>query len=65
MSYPTPAQDAAFHTPPDPINGWPNVKLFAGKVECPTCHAVHDPGIQPFMRTSNAGSQLCLTCHSK
>lgn len=65
MTYPVPAQDPAFRTPPDPANGWPTVVLFSGKVECPTCHDVHDPTIVPFLNMSNAASQLCLTCHIK
>ena len=64
VSYPT-IPTARFKAPPDPQNGWPGVKLFGGKVECATCHNVHDPSITPFLRKSNAGSALCLTCHSK
>lgn len=56
---------ARFQTPPDPLKGWPDARLYVGKVECPTCHKVHDPGIPPFLRKSNAGSALCLTCHLK
>lgn len=64
VSYPaTPL--GRFRTPPDPLKGWPDARLYAGKVECPTCHSVHDPGIPPFLRKSNAGSALCLTCHLK
>lgn len=63
--YPTTAQDPKFHPPPDPGNGWDDVKLYAGKIECPTCHSVHDPFIVPFLRRSNDGSGLCLTCHVK
>jgi predicted CXXCH cytochrome family protein len=33
------------------------------QVECGTCHNVHDPSVAPFLRSSNAGSALCLTCH--
>ncbi len=65
MTYPTPLQDPAFNTPPDPQTGWINVRLYEGRVECPTCHAVHDPGTPPFMRMPNTGSQLCLMCHIK
>jgi predicted CXXCH cytochrome family protein len=63
MKYPT--ANASFKTPPDPQNGWTDIKLFAGKVECPTCHAVHDPTNTPFLRTANGGSTLCLKCHDK
>ena len=65
MTYPTAAQDLAFNQPPDLQKGWTDLKLFVGKVECPTCHAVHDPAIKPFLRKSNNGSALCLTCHLK
>jgi predicted CXXCH cytochrome family protein len=35
------------------------------QVECGSCHDPHDPSNQPFLRMSNAGSALCLTCHDK
>lgn len=39
----------------------------AGKnqVECGTCHNVHNNTIDPFLRATNTGSALCLTCHIK
>jgi predicted CXXCH cytochrome family protein len=36
-----------------------------GTLECPTCHDPHDNSKGSFLRASNAGSQLCLTCHIK
>lgn len=42
-----------------------NVPLFAGKMECASCHDVHDNTFGKFLRKSNAGSALCLTCHVK
>lgn len=39
-------------------------KLFSGKVECASCHNVHDNTNPPFLRTSNAGSSLCFGCHN-
>ncbi len=33
--------------------------------ECASCHAVHDDAAHPFLRTTNKGSALCLTCHEK
>jgi len=36
-----------------------------GKVQCPSCHEVHDETIFRFGKISNAGSALCLTCHNK
>ena len=63
VAYPTGALGIRFRQPPDPAKGWPDVKLFSGRVECPSCHTPHDPSIPPFLRTSNAGSALCLKCH--
>lgn len=65
MIYPTPAQDPAFNLPPDPALGWPSVPLYSSRVECPSCHDVHEPIIEPFLRISNANSALCVTCHIK
>ncbi len=64
ITYPTPDQDPDFNIPPDPVRGWPDVKLFNGKVECPTCHDPHN-GQPLFLRKSNEYSQLCFTCHKK
>jgi hypothetical protein len=63
MSYPT--GNPKFNPPTDALKGWEDLKLYNGKVECPTCHAVHDPTIVPFLRTSNAGSAMCIKCHNK
>lgn len=49
------------------------VRVYDGKVECASCHDPHgvpsggtNSTFQPtFLRVSNAGSALCLTCHSK
>ncbi|MCL4475199.1 MAG: cytochrome c3 family protein [Nitrospirae bacterium] len=70
MPYPTAAQDPFFVTPPDSQRGWGgpsqnDVKLYNGRVECASCHNVHDPAVSPFLRKSNAASSLCLTCHIK
>jgi len=44
-----------------------NDLLRGGKVECVSCHDPHlDPTTNPtFLRLSNNGSALCLTCHAK
>jgi predicted CXXCH cytochrome family protein len=69
MTYPTAAQDPAFNLPPDLQNGWGplsnDLRLYGGKVECPTCHNVHNPSVRPFLRKSNAADALCKTCHIK
>lgn len=41
------------------------VPLFAGKMECASCHQAHDNTYTHFLRVSNAGSGLCLKCHTK
>jgi predicted CXXCH cytochrome family protein len=67
MDYPTPDIDPDFNTPPDLQMGWgvDNARLFKGKVECASCHNVHDPDIYPFLNMSNDSADLCLTCHIK
>ncbi len=41
--------------------------LFAGKVQCASCHDVHNSvaGTASLLLKSNAASALCLTCHDK
>jgi predicted CXXCH cytochrome family protein len=42
--------------------------LEGGKVQCSTCHDVHDQesvGNTPLLRVDNTNSALCLTCHIK
>jgi predicted CXXCH cytochrome family protein len=35
------------------------------RLECSSCHDVHDNTIQPFLIKDNSGSALCLSCHIK
>ncbi len=39
--------------------------LYGGKVECSSCHNVHNPANIPFLRSSNSVSAICTTCHKK
>jgi predicted CXXCH cytochrome family protein len=40
--------------------------LFAGNVECASCHDVHNKyGIASLLKKDNAASALCQTCHAK
>lgn len=41
------------------------LELFGGTntVQCATCHDPHNDTNTPFLRVSNTGSALCLTCH--
>jgi predicted CXXCH cytochrome family protein len=41
------------------------IPLFTSKLECASCHTVHDNANTPFLRFSNVGSALCLKCHIK
>lgn len=63
MSYP--AGNPNFYPPPDVLKGWEDLRLYDGKVECPTCHNVHDPANVPFLRASNSSSDLCMRCHKR
>ena len=70
IDYPSPVVNPEFNPPTDPLNGWTvsdgrAVALYQGKVECGSCHNVHDATYPPFLRISNAGSAMCLTCHKK
>jgi len=40
--------------------------LVDNKVQCSSCHDVHDVDGNPYLLViNNTGSQLCLTCHAK
>lgn len=71
MNYPTPSQDARFNVPGPNGTFSTGVKLFYGKVQCPSCHDPHFAdeqnleGRNPFLRAPNRGSTLCVTCHLK
>lgn len=41
------------------------IPLFAGKVQCASCHNAHDDTNRPFLTKSNTGSALCKGCHVK
>ncbi|MBI1749329.1 MAG: hypothetical protein HY234_06405 [Acidobacteria bacterium] len=42
------------------------LKLYGASntVQCASCHNVHNDSISPFLRKSNAGSALCVACHT-
>ena len=43
-----------------------NTMLFANKMECASCHDVHNSyNVPSLLKISNTNSQLCLTCHNK
>jgi predicted CXXCH cytochrome family protein len=40
--------------------------LFSNKLQCPSCHDVHDEaGFPMLLRLSIQDSALCVTCHDK
>lgn len=46
------------------------LKLYNTKLECATCHDVHEEGDEaagtsPFLRMVNSNSEMCLKCHIK
>jgi predicted CXXCH cytochrome family protein len=41
------------------------LKLYAGKVECATCHDPHNVNNKTFLRIANSRSEMCTTCHLK
>ncbi|MGC8898843.1 MAG: cytochrome c3 family protein [Bacteroidota bacterium] len=41
------------------------VPLYSGTVQCASCHNPHNNQYGSFVRKSNSGSSLCLTCHVK
>lgn len=49
-----------FYDPPKNL-----LPLYEGRVECASCHDPHRSDTQTFLRVSNAGSALCLSCHRK
>lgn len=77
VPYPTFSQDSAFNQPL--ISKEDGGRTFANgiqtfeedKIQCASCHDPHNPdeqnleGRDPFLRTSNRLSALCLTCHQK
>lgn len=65
ISMPYPVANPKYQVPPNPTTGWTDIKLYNGKVECPSCHNVHDPAKAPFLRADNGASAMCLTCHIK
>jgi predicted CXXCH cytochrome family protein len=53
-------------TPMEPgiTNSSTPVKTFLDRVECSSCHNVHDNSYGNFLAMSNDGSALCLACHA-
>lgn len=50
---------------PSDYNATPTapIKVFAGRVECASCHNAHDGTASNFLVRNNDNSALCLSCH--
>jgi len=59
--------DGELTTPAGDGSAVGDVPLFSGKVECSSCHDVHNNAgtSASLLVKDNAGSALCLTCHTK
>jgi predicted CXXCH cytochrome family protein len=55
--------DTKFHTAAEIEAA--GLQFYNGKVQCGSCHNPHTAENRPFLRVSNNGSALCLTCHIK
>ena len=47
------------------VDAGQTIPLYGAKLQCASCHDVHDDANGDFLRVSNAGSALCLSCHNK
>lgn len=64
------ALDGSLYAPSTTNSGLGNTiandMLFANKLECASCHDVHNKyGVTYLLKMSNTNSELCLTCHNK
>jgi predicted CXXCH cytochrome family protein len=48
-----------------PLYRAPGATGVGDQVECASCHNVHDPQFDPFLRIANTGSAVCKSCHIK
>ena len=57
------SKDKDFRPPNTPYGFDNGVKIYDGKVECASCHNVHNPDVKLLLRTR--ADRLCETCHIK
>lgn len=57
-------QDGGLKDPTTPSTIAP-AKIFGGQMECASCHNAHSNQYGAFLRGSNTGSTLCMSCHTK
>jgi predicted CXXCH cytochrome family protein len=64
-----PSQDPELNPVTAPFGGTTIDDILEnGKVQCSSCHDVHNTDVAPntpLLRITNIGSQLCLACHNK
>lgn len=58
-------QDGGLVIPLNSSEVVPGIPLFYSKMECASCHGVHDDANGKFLRFNNERSALCLKCHIK
>jgi hypothetical protein len=60
ISFAYPTASTVLREPTNPL-----IKLFGAskKMECATCHTVHDPTNVPFLAIPNTNSNMCRDCH--
>lgn len=56
-------RDPDFRPPDTPFGFRNGIKLYDNRVECATCHNVHEPDVKLLLRVG--AEQLCETCHIK
>ncbi len=61
----TPVPGSGIRTKQDILLFTNNPGVVGPSVECASCHDPHTPNNGTFLRLSNAGSGLCLSCHVK
>ncbi len=61
----TPVPGAGIRTKQDIMLFTNNPGVTGPSVECASCHDPHTPNNGTFLRVSNQGSGLCLSCHVK
>jgi predicted CXXCH cytochrome family protein len=57
--------DTGLVTPASASQVVPGIPLYAGQLQCASCHSVHSNVNGDFLRATNAASALCLRCHNK
>jgi predicted CXXCH cytochrome family protein len=57
--------DGGLVTPASASQVVAGIPLYTAKLECASCHSVHNDANGKFLRNTNAASALCLKCHVK